>query len=93
MMSLVVMKMETVNCSLKLITQDGCPACKFVKEHLNPDDERFEIITLSPENEQSLEIMEKYNVREIPLLVCDCGEGDVQRVTGAKEVLQIINSL
>lgn len=81
------------NCSLKLITQEGCPACQFVKQQLPQDDDRLEVITLSPENEQSLEIIEKYNVREIPTLICDCGEGDVQRVTGAREVLQIINGL
>ena len=67
--------MEKKKETIYLITAEGCPACKVIKEKLKDKLEKGEIIEVIIKTEEDFKKAEELNIKAVPtILVCEEGK-------------------
>ena len=75
-----------------LITQNKCEVCESLKDELPQEDIGIEVINLSTD-ENAFQISKEYNIEKVPILVCDCGGKEIDRLRGEQNIREFIQEI
>jgi len=82
--------MKPIHCSLNLITQEGCPACSYLKDNFILTDDEVEILHIATEDDFDTIFSRYPDVKHVPALIIDCGSEGLDMITGLNEIEKVM---